>query len=111
MPPAPEKPSMLRNTFCHLPGIGPRSEQKLWEAGITNWAELLAQAESKKAAAVRKSSAEHLEDSLRHWEQGNPCYFAERLQANQHWRLFADFRAACAYLDIETTGLGHPARA
>jgi uncharacterized protein YprB with RNaseH-like and TPR domain len=28
------------------------------------------------------------------------------LPASQSWRLFADFRASCAYLDIETTGMG-----
>ncbi len=99
---------MLRNTFCHLPGIGPRSEQKLWEAGVTSWAALLAQAQSAKYPAVRKSAAEHLQESLHHWEQGDPRYFADRLQASQHWRLFGDFRGGCAYLDIETTGLGQP---
>lgn len=97
---------MLRNTFCHLPGIGPRSEQKLWEAGVTSWAELLAQAQAAKFPAVRKSSAEHLGESLHHWQQRNPRFFADRLPANQLWRLFADFRGSCAYLDIETTGLG-----
>jgi uncharacterized protein YprB with RNaseH-like and TPR domain len=99
---------MLRNTFCHLPGVGPRSEQKLWEAGVTTWAALLEQAPLASCPAVRKSAAEHLQESLHHWEQGDPRYFCDRLQANQHWRLFPDFRAGCAYLDIETTGLGGP---
>jgi uncharacterized protein YprB with RNaseH-like and TPR domain len=99
---------MLRNTFCHLPGVGPRSEQKLWEAGITSWDALLGQPLSPKSAALRKSCAEHLAESQQHWQERNPCYFGDRLPSNQHWRLFADFRAASAYLDIETTGLGQP---
>ena len=28
---------MLTNTFCHIPGIGPKTEEKLWNAGIHNW--------------------------------------------------------------------------
>ncbi|MFN2456300.1 MAG: ribonuclease H-like domain-containing protein, partial [Pyrinomonadaceae bacterium] len=32
---------------------------------------------------------------------------AELLASNQHWRLFPEFRASIAYLDIETTGLGY----
>src|SRR5205823_1281635 len=94
----PGTPSMLRNTFCHLPGIGPRGEQKLWEAGVTSWTELLAQAQSPKFPPRRKATAEHLAESLHHYQQRNPRYFADLLQANQHWRLFDDFRGACAYL-------------
>ncbi len=28
---------MLHQTFCHIPGIGMKTERKLWEAGITSW--------------------------------------------------------------------------
>src|SRR5262249_19181600 len=31
--------------------------------------------------------------------------FDQLLPADQSWRLFRDFRACCAYLDIETTGM------
>ncbi|MFO7958364.1 MAG: hypothetical protein R6X33_14855 [Candidatus Brocadiia bacterium] len=30
---------MLRNTFCHIQGIGPKTERRLWEAGVTCWEE------------------------------------------------------------------------
>ena len=40
-----------------------------------------------------------------HLNSGNPRYFSDLLQANQHWRLFPGFRHSMAYLDIETTGL------
>ncbi len=33
-----------------------------------------------------------------------PAYFAARLHAGEHWRLFREFRRRAAYLDIETTG-------
>ncbi len=96
---------MLRNTFCHLPGIGPQSEQKLWRAGFISWEALLAPTEPPRYPG-RKSCRELLRESVLRYEQRDPAYFAERLSASQRWRLFPDFRDSCAFLDIETTGLG-----
>ena len=28
---------MLRSTFCHIPGIGPKTERQLWAAGLRSW--------------------------------------------------------------------------
>ena len=51
-------------------------------------------------AAIRASGVpEHLADA---------AYFAARLQAGEHWRLFRHFRPRTAYLDIETTGTVWP---
>ncbi|MDP3182518.1 MAG: ribonuclease H-like domain-containing protein, partial [Desulfobaccales bacterium] len=38
----------------------------------------------------------------------DPAYFAPRLLAGEHWRLFRHFRPRAAYLDIETTGIVWP---
>jgi uncharacterized protein YprB with RNaseH-like and TPR domain len=95
---------MLRNTFCHIPGIGPKTERDLWDAGFTSWQTLL-ERNTPRTASRRRSCLEHLHESIRHYDAGNPAYFAERLSAPQQWRYFSDFRPACAYLDIETTGM------
>ena len=58
------------------------------------------------APPLRRSWADQLRESLLHYGNRNAGYFGDRLQANQRWRLFPDFRGSCAYLDIETTGLG-----
>lgn len=98
---------MLKNTFCHIPGISPAVEQRLWSSGIDCWDAAL------KASSVtlpRRSPAalsEHLHESLAHLENSNPQHFAASLKTNQHWRLFPEFRHTIAYLDIETTGLGY----
>ncbi|HYT87460.1 MAG TPA: ribonuclease H-like domain-containing protein [Gemmataceae bacterium] len=97
---------MLRNTFCHLPGIGAQTERKLWQAGLTSWDNLLEQSDIAGRYPVRPSCREVLRESVRRYEQGDPAYFAALLPPNQRWRLFPDFRGQCAYLDIETTGLG-----
>jgi uncharacterized protein YprB with RNaseH-like and TPR domain len=97
---------MLRNTFCHIPGIGPKTEGSLWEAGYTTWEDLLRQGGLPARYPARRSCADHLQESVKHYADRNLAYFADRLPPGQQWRLFHDFRCSCAYLDIETTGLG-----
>lgn len=92
---------MLTNTFCHLPGVGAKTERELWAAGACSW-EQVATVEGRRAAMI----APRLEESRERLQQGDAAFFAERLPANQHWRLFSHFRPRAAYLDIETTGLG-----
>jgi uncharacterized protein len=98
---------MLKNTFCHIPGISPLAEQRLWSAGVDCWETALA---ANPVALPRRAGSgfsEHLINSLVHLENSNPHHFAAALKANQHWRLFPEFRHTLAYLDIETTGLGY----
>ena len=45
---------------------------------------------------------------MAHLANNDPNYFYERLPANQHWRMFPEFRGSTAYVDIETTGMGEP---
>ncbi|HJT77615.1 MAG TPA: ribonuclease H-like domain-containing protein [Gemmataceae bacterium] len=95
---------MLRHTFCHIPGIGPKTERDLWQAGLTTWEALLGQP-ARGRSGSRRSYREHLEESQRQYEAGNPAWFSGRLPPAHQWRYFADFRDRCAYLDIETTGM------
>lgn len=90
---------MLRHTFCHLPGVGETTERRLWSRGLITWDAAL-------AAAGHRLPADHLRASADHYERGNPAWFADLLPAAQAWRLFGDFRDRCAYLDIETAGMG-----
>jgi len=99
---------MLLNTFCHMPGIGTKTEERLWAEGIRSWRDACAGAplplSPARADAVRRQ-AEH---SLGRLAQGDARYFADGLPANLHWRLFPEFHRSVAYVDIETTGLGGP---
>jgi uncharacterized protein YprB with RNaseH-like and TPR domain len=90
---------MLRHTFCHLPGVGETTERRLWARGLTTWDAAL-------AGSGHRLPIDHLRASAEHYQRGNPAWFAGLLPAAQAWRLFADFRDRCAYLDIETTGMG-----
>ncbi len=95
---------MLEYTFRHIPGIGVRTEEQLWNAGYHTWTEVL-QAPAHSQSRTLQRMEPHLIDSQRHLEQGDLRWFADRLPANQHWRLFLHGRPRAAYVDIETTGL------
>ena len=98
---------MLKRTFIHLPGVGPRRETHFWRQGLATWEDFLAAKRVRGLARERlgwlqrelKGSLDHLADA---------AYFAARLQAGEHWRLFNQFRPRTAYLDIETTGTVWP---
>jgi len=96
---------MLKHTFLHIPGLGIKSEQRIWSSGIHSWDDLLRGNlkffSLKRADTLRRS----IEDSKEHLSRGNPNYFGNLLPSNQFWRFFPDFRESAAYLDIETTGL------
>jgi uncharacterized protein YprB with RNaseH-like and TPR domain len=98
---------VLKNTFCHIPGISPQSEQRLWAAGIHDWESLTRAGQVNLPRKAKTCFAQRITESLNHLEKKNPNYFAALLPSNQHWRIFSDFRNSIAYLDIETTGLWH----
>ncbi len=98
---------MLKNTFCHLPGIGISTERRFWNFGLQCWEDLIGGTTVKLPGKRRDSLANHLNESFTHFEKSNPTYFAALLPSDQQWRLFPDFREKIAYLDIETTGLNY----
>jgi hypothetical protein len=96
---------MLQQTFLHIPGIGPKTEQGFWAAGVENWDAFFDNASLKLSPSRREAIAGVLAESRRQLDRRNPDFFARRLPAGQQWRLFGEFRDRTAYLDIETTGL------
>jgi uncharacterized protein YprB with RNaseH-like and TPR domain len=98
---------MLTNSFCHIPGVGPKTEQALWSAGVRSWESALAGNNAHSSRAVKTSWLPHLRESIARHHGHELSYFAAKLPTSQHWRLFRDFRHSCAFVDIETTGLSH----
>ncbi|MBP8645456.1 MAG: ribonuclease H-like domain-containing protein [Syntrophobacteraceae bacterium] len=98
---------MLRNTFCHVPGIGLITERRLWNLGIHCWEQLLSHPPSV-IGRHAVSSREVLHRSMVSLKKGDIRFFAHHLPSCEMWRLFAEFRDSTAYLDIETTGMGPP---
>jgi len=96
---------MLKNTFIHIPGIGLRTEERLWDSGLLDWDGFGELFEINLSHRKLESIGQYLQESREHFEAGNPNYFERLLPSSQHWRMFRAFRDSTAYLDIETTGL------
>jgi len=96
--------TMLQHTFCHIPGIGTKTEKRLWAAGVRSWPDVL----NGPAPANRPFNNAYvkarIEESIWYVEHHDVRNLARLLPTNQHWRLFGEFRDTTAYLDIETSG-------
>ena len=99
---------MLRHTFCHMPGVGLRTERRLWDSGIHTWDDLL-RLDTPGLGAARLSQLRQLtEESIAALDSDDPSFFYAGLPSSEQWRMFPEFRHASAFVDIETTGLGAP---
>jgi uncharacterized protein len=96
---------MLKNTFLHIPGFGIVTEQGIWSSGVHSWDDLRGGELESFSKRRRDKLKGAIQESIENLSAKNPKYFGERLPANQHWRIFPEFRDSTAYLDIETTGL------
>ncbi|MFW6188815.1 MAG: ribonuclease H-like domain-containing protein [Planctomycetota bacterium] len=99
---------MLTNTFCHIRGVGPKTERKLWAAGVNSWHEALECDRLPLSTAKSDRVARSAERSIGELNRGNAGFFYDGLPSAEQWRMFPEFRYSAAYLDIETTGLGGP---
>lgn len=88
---------MIRQTFCHLQGIGPTTERKLWRDGVHSWAHALARAD---LARLHGDLAE----SQRRMDSSDWKFFDRAIPAAERWRAFGDLAERALYVDIETDG-------
>lgn len=97
---------MLQHTFVHIPGIGAKTEQELWDLGVRSWedatAVLFNPAVPKRLIA---RLADYIPQSIEAMRSKRVEYFERLADIGEAWRLFPEFSDQCLYLDIETTGL------
>ena len=97
---------MLRQSFIHLPRVGTVTESEIWDAGIGSWGDFLHAVELPRRI---RGKQRHLRSLIQHSAERYECrdaaYFDKILPSRERWRLYADFRARAAFVDIETTGL------
>jgi uncharacterized protein len=96
---------MLQHTFCHIPGIGLKTETQFWNTGIRSWDDFLNSGSEGLAVPRKELIRRSLEESLVNLENREAAHFESLLPSSLHWRFFPEFRDRTAYLDIETTGL------
>ena len=88
-----------------MPGIGAKSEAKLWSNGIHTWQQVMDADELPVSLNMAEKIHFHARSSLEALAARNHRYFSEALPAAESWRLFSHFGDNVAYIDIETTGL------
>lgn len=97
---------MMRSTFICVPGIGEKTEEHLWNMGISTW-EIFRR--KSKIIGLSKNKRELINEYLDKIEKefyGNyVSYFARYLPKKEYWRVYKDFIDKILFLDIETTGL------
>jgi uncharacterized protein len=98
---------MLTSTFCHIDGVGPSTERKLWQAGHCHWEAPSPPTSVRLPKKVRDTWDNSIAASMRALERRDSRYFAERLPNELYWRLYSEFRDSVAFVDIETTGNRH----
>ena len=96
---------MLKNTFQHIPGIGKKTEERIWSAGVEDWDCLDKPQRINLPREKVETLAAYCRESREQFAGGNPAYFEDLLSASLGWRIFPEFRAHTVYLDIETDGL------
>jgi uncharacterized protein YprB with RNaseH-like and TPR domain/predicted nuclease with RNAse H fold len=91
---------LLSETFVHIGGIGPKTEQRLWLSGVRSWSDL-----RHDRLMHRPGVAPALERSEEALNEGDLDFFFSALPARERWRAFADFDKRFLAVDIETTGM------
>jgi uncharacterized protein len=96
---------MLQKTFCHVQGIGTKTERHLWEQGADCWQTFLDDPTSFKVPRPRLvTMLDTVSRSPEALKRGDYRFFNERLPSREHWRALDAFPGRVAYLDIETDG-------
>lgn len=100
---------MIRRTFIMLPGVGPRTQERIRAAGVDSWEAFLDRGGVPFVTAARN---EFWCTLLHRWRTAlaarNERFFYAHLSRPEHWRLYEVFGEDIAFLDIETTGQAPP---
>lgn len=92
----------LENSFIPAPGVGVRTERRLWEQGVLHWDDVEDGALSGKRGENLRS---FLAEARPRLDDGDATFFADALPSGERWRLAENFREGTCAFDIETTGL------
>jgi uncharacterized protein YprB with RNaseH-like and TPR domain len=96
---------VLESTYIHCPGVGEKTERRLWEVGAWTWSDFIAMGSKVQLPEFRRTALEPLiHESIHRLAKHDYEWFSRRLPQREHWRAFPAFRHRIAYLDIETTG-------
>ena len=96
--------TMLKRTFLHISGVGPRRELNIWQAGIHTWEDFLARGERLLPRGLFALGRPVVERSLAALERpGGMAELAGMIPSAEHWRFYPQC-GRVVFLDIETGG-------
>lgn len=95
----------VENSFIPVRGVGPTTERRLWQAGITHWDEFNGTTVRGVGLSRSEQIASFIDDARARLRAGDTRFFAATFPSRSRWRLYRTFAADACYLDIETTGL------
>jgi hypothetical protein len=97
---------MIRRRFSVFRGVGDKTEQTIWRAGLADWSDYLAhQGRPPVGAGLHRRLSAQIARWHEALQRSDHQFFAGRLKRAEHWSLYAAFEGHVRYLDIETTGL------
>lgn len=99
---------MLRNTFLHIPGVGKKTEKKLWKNKIRNWGDFFQRSNKVNISSNKRSKiSNYLEKSIKCCNNKDYSFLIDNFPSKIHWRTYRELKekGECCFLDIETTGL------
>lgn len=95
---------MIRHTFRLVPGVGPWAEGQIWKAGIRSWDELPQPPGRILSPRLDPRLREAVAGASERLVARDADALATLVPRGERWRLFGEFAADAAYLDIETDG-------
>lgn len=93
----------IQNSFILAPGIGEKTEKKLWKNGVTHWDHF--ESSDIFGPDRRTKIADFLQKARTNLEVGNTVFFGDKLPSGELWRMYENFKSDVTFFDIETTGL------
>ena len=95
----------IKHFFSIFPGIGKKTQEKLWKQGIHDWQA----AKNLKSFPGLNTRLKQLKLSIEKMEQAlenKDCVYLKRnIPSHLEWALYPDLKDSMLFLDIETTGL------
>ena len=97
---------LIKKTFQHIEGIGPKKESLLWEEGAIDWEDTLKNINYyAMPSSIREALKNELPKSIYNYNSKNYNYFLKRFPDSIVYRLYPIFMDKTVFLDIETTGI------
>lgn len=97
---------MIRSSFNFIPGIGDKTELKLWSEGVFSWEDLHSNISKVRIDIAKKIKIEdYLQKATDAIKRYDADFFAVNLSKKDYWKLYKEFSGKTLFLDIETTGL------